>query len=889
MIAPRLYVRLGGASAVAAIVDGWLDRLHNDAAFQPLLEGQDRRRLGERVAGVLAHATGGPSGEALADLGSLAAHGVIEPLHIGLGMVHLKGALDEQDRGEGLSAELMSLLGPLAAEALLAAAPAAKGQRKQAGPGARAASRNFQAGLIGEDAPPPAAGDGGSALLALTDLVHEAGAVDQLLLRALEQLRASFGWSYGAMLRRDLLDGRLTCTGDTGHAAEEFRSATRAARFSEGEALSGRAWQARDVVFIPDFGEVTAFARAQKARSAGIRSAICLPLIVAGEVAGTLELYATTIREWTEADAATMRRAARIVAGCLARQELERSTSMLRAAPLCCLQADTTLNIQSLNPAAEAGLRAVESHLSAPVSRLLGQPISAIHPAFADAAIAASDPARLPYRATLAIGPEHLDVRVNAATDVAGRYLGPMVTWENVTRKLKTQVELGRVLSMVESSPANIISCDPDLTVQYLNASARGTLAGIESLLPMTVEKLTGSSLAQLFPDPRSAQRLLEQPSHLPHRARLTFGAEIVDIEVSAVNDHKGQYIGPMATLEVVTARVGTEQEVEESRARERRQAEELRDKVNEILMVVNFAAQGDLTREIPVSGGDAIGQVGESLSGFLSDLRGSISRIAENAVGLAAASEELTGTSRTLSTSAADSVRQATQVASASGDVLRSVKTASDSAGEIDAGNRQIARHAAEAVKVAAEAETAAGRTDQTMRKLGESSAEIGKVIKVITRIAQQTNLLALNATIEAARAGEMGKGFAVVANEVKELARETARATEEIEKRIVTIQGDTRSAVEAISSIGRIIARIGQSQAAIGDAVAAQTGNTELIGRNLAEATRLSGEITQGIEVMQQMAASADGAAGDSRNAADELARMAAALQDMTGQFTY
>src|SRR5262249_2787797 len=155
------------------------------AAFQPLLEGQDRRWLSERVAGVLAHATGGPSGEALADLGSLASHGVIEPLHIGLGMVHLKGALDTQDRGDGRSADLMSLVGPLAAEALLAAAPAGRGARKQPAPAARQATRNFQAGLTGDDAALPAGTDGGDAILALTDLVHEAAAVDQLLLRAL--------------------------------------------------------------------------------------------------------------------------------------------------------------------------------------------------------------------------------------------------------------------------------------------------------------------------------------------------------------------------------------------------------------------------------------------------------------------------------------------------------------------------------------------------------------------------------------------------------------------------------------------------------------------------------------------------------------------------------
>jgi methyl-accepting chemotaxis protein len=705
-------------------------------------------------------------------------------------------------------------------------------------------------------------------LLALLDLVHTDLPAERVLKQALELLRVAYQWDYASILRRDLLDGRLTCIGDAGQAAEPFRAATRAARFSEGEALSGRAWQARDVVFVPDFGEVTAFARAPIARAAGIRSAVCLPMLVGGEVVGTLEFYAMEVRTCPDSQRATLRRAARIVAGSLARQELERDGSMLRAAPLCILHADAALHIQYLNPAAEASLRTIESHLATPLSRLLGQPIEAIHPAFAGAASAAADPVKLPWKATLAIGPEQLEVRINATLDESRRYLGPMVTWENVTKKLRNQTELGRVLSMVESSPANIISCDPDLTVQYLNAAARASLGAIADQLPIALERLTGGSLAALFPDSAAAQRLLESPANLPHRARLTFGTETVDFEISAVNDHKGQYVGPMVTLEVVTARVATELAVEEGRERERRQAEELRDKVDQILMVVNMAAQGDLTREIPVRGSDAIGQMGESLSGFFADLRGNIARIAENAVGLAAASEELTGTSRTLSGAAAHSVRQATQVAAASGEVTRSVQGAADSAGELDAGNRQIARHAAEAVKVAGEAELAAGRTDQTMRKLGESSAEIGKVIKVITRIAQQTNLLA---------------------QEVKELARETARATEEIGGRIVTIQSDTRSAVDAISSIGRIIDRIGESQASIAQAVEIQTGTTQRISRGLIEAARISGEITEGIGVMQQTAVSADGAATDSQKAADELARMAAALQDMTGQFNY
>src|SRR5213592_4681039 len=122
----------------------------------------------------------------------------------------------------------------------------------------------------------------------------------------------------------------------------------------------------------------------------------------------------------------------------------------------------------------------------------------------------------------------------------------------------------------------------------------------------------------------------------------------------------------------------------------------------------------------------------------------------------------------------------------------------------------KEIAVAVGQATRVASEAVTTAEATNATVAKLGESSAEIGKVIEVITSIAEQTNLLALNATIEAARAGEAGKGFAVVANEVKELAKQTATATEEISRKIEAIQGDTKGAVEAIGHITKIITRV-------------------------------------------------------------------------------
>jgi methyl-accepting chemotaxis protein len=179
------------------------------------------------------------------------------------------------------------------------------------------------------------------------------------------------------------------------------------------------------------------------------------------------------------------------------------------------------------------------------------------------------------------------------------------------------------------------------------------------------------------------------------------------------------------------------------------------------------------------------------------------------------------------------------------------------------------------------------ADRADTTIAKLGESSAEIGKVIKVITAIAQQTKLLALNATIEAARAGEAGKGFAVVANEVKELAKETAKATEDIGQKIEAIQGDTQRAVEAIRQIGAIISQINDIQSTIASAVEEQTATTKEISGNLAEAARGSAEIAHNVTSVATSAQSTSQGANDTRRTATEFARLAADLHALVEQF--
>ncbi|WP_432982806.1 methyl-accepting chemotaxis protein [Dactylosporangium sp. CA-233914] len=299
--------------------------------------------------------------------------------------------------------------------------------------------------------------------------------------------------------------------------------------------------------------------------------------------------------------------------------------------------------------------------------------------------------------------------------------------------------------------------------------------------------------------------------------------------------------------------------------------------------------ADGDLATPVEVSGRDEVAAMAGALGRSLDSLGTVMRTIDESSASLAAAAEEMSATSTQIATSAEESAAQAQAVADAASQVSTNVQTVSAGSEQMGTAIREIARSTNDAAAVAGTAVQAAETANATVASLGESSRQISEVVKVITAIAEQTNLLALNATIESARAGEAGKGFAVVAGEVKELAQETARATDDIVRRVDAIQTGTSSAVAAIAQIAAIIGRVNDYQTTIASAVEEQTATTAEINRSVADTAQNAEQIAANVSMVALAAQQTTEGVSQSQQATAELAAMSGNLRALVSHFRY
>ncbi len=497
---------------------------------------------------------------------------------------------------------------------------------------------------------------------------------------------------------------------------------------------------------------------------------------------------------------------------------------------------------------------------------------------------------------------------------------------------------------LIKNLATNVMYADSELNLIYANDKSMETLKSVESAIQekygFGVDTLIGRNLDEFHEKPAHQRKVLENPKNFPIKTEIQLGPLVLELNVERVTNHKGETLGYVVNWEEISDK--KEAELKASQSTQMVDLSPINTMMadpNGVMLYMNqnsYKSLKALEQYLPARVDDLVGssidwfhkapehvkriikdpknlphqaviEVGpEKLDLLVSpiyDKNGTylgpmvnwsvittkqrlISELTEASSQLASASEELLSVANTMSANAEETSAQSNTASAASEQINSGIQTVATNMEEMTASIKEITKNTNESSTKSNQAMHMAKDANNIIQVLGESSLDIGNVIKVITSIAQQTNLLALNATIEAARAGEAGKGFAVVANEVKELAKQTANATEDISKKIEAIQNDSQSAVTSIESITGAISDLNNIASNIASAMEEQAATTNEVARVVTQSSQGVQQISENIQQVSTAAEQTGRGANDMQGAAKNLADLASNLHDLVNQ---
>lgn len=774
------------------------------------------------------------------------------------------------------------------------------------------------------------------------DQVSRADSTEEAVQVALNVVMSAFGWAYGSYWSIDPVDNVLRFSLESGTVNDEFRKITREASFKEGVGLSGRAWKARELVFVQDLGTVTDCCRRESAQRAGVKSGVCFPIIVKGKVMGTMDFFATETLDLSKERLNALTNVGQMVSSAIERIQTTEQ------------QKQSAADSNAINSLLEAVAQATDERDAAQIALEVVR--SSFGWAYGSYWTVDKDDNVLKFAVESGTVNDEFRRITQTASFKEGVGLSGR-TWK--ARELVFVQDLGTVTDCCRREPAQRAGvksgvCFPIIVkgevIGTMDFFATETLHPSEDRLNAlrSVGQMVSSSVErtrrmahekQVAADTNAVNKVLDKVLESINNAetqadaakialdniRSAFGWTYASywsvdsgkstlsflVDSGNISDDFRRFSQTLSVKEgsglngrawkesdmVFAADLGTLNDCPRSDMAYRSDIKSgvcipITIKGN-VIGTMDYFSKDPMTLSPERS--NALRNVGRLLSNTIENLikiereKATAERLKGNSLELADFSNELRSLSQAIYGDAENSLSQAEDVSAAAGQVSNNVQSVAIASEEMSASIREIAQNAVQAANITEKAESKAQESTVIVGTLGKSAKEIGNVVEVIKSIASQTNLLALNATIEAASAGDAGKGFAVVANEVKELAKQSASASEDIRTRIEEIQSNTVEAVKAISDITDIIVEISQINKTIASAVEEQSVTTNEITRNVSEAARGSNAISDSILNLVELSKKTAQTAETSQQAIAKLSDMSNGLKELIEQFNH